>query len=126
MPIDKVFLVGHCGADAFSLQYAVKQAANRDDLFIRTAVDTDEQVQNAGPQTLLLVNRELGNVLNRRQGVDLIREMSQRDNPPRMMLISNYADAQRQAEEAGALPGFGKAELHQPHAAERLREALQD
>ncbi len=40
------------------------------------------------------------------------------------MLVSNYADAQKEAVEAGALPGFGKADLGDGQTHERLRNAL--
>ena len=41
-----------------------------------------------------------------------------------MMLVSNYEDAQNEAVAAGALPGFGKASLGQPHMLARLRPLL--
>lgn len=127
MSVRQVYLVGHCGADGFALHQAVKASAGeRDDLNIRTAVDTDPNVQNAGPDTLLLINRQLGNVLSKRLGVELIQTLNQRDAPPRMMLISNYDDAQQQAIEAGALPGFGKSQLHRPETKAKLEAALAD
>ena len=41
-----------------------------------------------------------------------------------VMLVSNYEDAQREAVAKGALPGFGKAALGQPHTLARLRAVL--
>jgi CheY-like chemotaxis protein len=41
-----------------------------------------------------------------------------------VMLITNYPEHQRRAVEAGALPGFGKAELAAPETAERLAAVL--
>lgn len=125
MTIKEVYLVGHCGADAMSLQMAIKAAVDdAASLKIRTAVHTDDNVLNAGSETLLLINRELGNVLNRKTGVELIRQLKQRDDPPRMMLISNYADAQADAQAAGALPGFGKSHIHSPDTKAKLEAAL--
>jgi hypothetical protein len=40
------------------------------------------------------------------------------------MLVSNYADAQRDAVGRGALPGFGKSALRQPETLSRLAEVL--
>jgi hypothetical protein len=40
------------------------------------------------------------------------------------MLVSNLDDAQREAEEAGALPGFGKADLGTLSAVEKLAPVL--
>jgi hypothetical protein len=42
----------------------------------------------------------------------------------KVMLISNYADAQRDAEAAGALPGFGKREIGSKRVTELLQNAL--
>jgi hypothetical protein len=40
------------------------------------------------------------------------------------MLITNYEEHQQAAMQAGALRGFGKAELSSPETAKRLAEAL--
>ena len=40
------------------------------------------------------------------------------------MLVSNYADAQKQAVAAGARPGFGKAELNSSKAVDAIAAAL--
>ena len=58
--------------------------------------------------------------------VDLIRRVKAdaalRDVP--VMLVSNYADAQAAAVQAGALPGFGKADLGRAEMFERVRPFL--
>jgi len=41
-----------------------------------------------------------------------------------VVLISNYADAQEAAVAAGAAPGFGKAELHDPATLEKVSKIL--
>ena len=41
------------------------------------------------------------------------------------MLVSNYADAQREAVEAGAEPGFGKASLGRPEMLGKIRPILE-
>jgi hypothetical protein len=40
------------------------------------------------------------------------------------MLISNYEDAQKEAQAAGAVAGFGKAALGQPAMLDRVRPYL--
>lgn len=120
--IQHVLLVGHCGFDAPRLRKAVEGVAGG-------AVTVDEattadQVRQAGSDTLLLINRQLGYGFGTSSGLDLIRELAAKTEPPATMLVSNYADAQQQAEEAGALPGFGKAALNNPQTLERLRDAL--
>ena len=41
------------------------------------------------------------------------------------MLVSNYADAQQAAVAAGAIEGFGKAELGADETEEKLRAVLE-
>jgi DNA-binding NarL/FixJ family response regulator len=73
---------------------------------------------------LILFNRELGFGFEPDTGVEAIR-LLHRSNPNlKMILVSNYAEAQQAAVAAGALPGFGKRELGTPRVLEVLREAL--
>jgi hypothetical protein len=58
------------------------------------------------------------------EGVAVIRKL-RRDYPNlKMMLVSNYPEAQAAAVAEGALPGFGKRELGSSKAKEMLRQAL--
>jgi hypothetical protein len=58
-----------------------------------------------------------------RGGVELIALLAPVSRA-RVLLISNFPEAQAAAVEAGALPGFGKAEMNSPAAQERLLGAL--
>ncbi len=73
---------------------------------------------------LVLVNRKLDSDYT--DGTDLIVRMKEdpalRSVP--VMLISNYADAQKQAVELGAEYGFGKLELSARGTQERILRAL--
>ncbi len=117
--ISKVVLVGHCGFDQGSISRAV--AAALPGMAIESVHNTAGLDQHAGPDALLLVNRVLDGRFGTSSGVDLITELSNRDVSPRMMLISNYPDAQAKAVQAGALPGFGKNELGLPQTAKKLQ-----
>ena len=44
--------------------------------------------------------------------------------PLPVMLVSNYPDAQHEAEAAGAVPGFGKSQVSSAETLERLRTYL--
>ncbi len=59
-------------------------------------------------------------------GVDLIRQIKADEalQTTPILLVSNYADAQEEATAAGAVPGFGKAELGRPAMLERVRPLL--
>src|SRR5690606_14116937 len=59
-------------------------------------------------------------------GLDLIRTIRQDASLAEVpvMLVSNLPDAQQQAVEAGALPGFGKDDLGDEAVSRRIREAI--
>jgi hypothetical protein len=113
-------LVGHCGADSFLLSRAVTRAVAGAKVVSANAVSQLEPLIAQG--NVLLVNRVLDGMFDR-GGVELIRTTAQRANAPVMLLISNHTDAQASAEGAGAMPGFGKAELEEPETARRLQQA---
>lgn len=121
----KVLLVGHCGPDSSHLKYAVKSA---DKEITILAADDQQELRKALDDgvDLILFNRELGYGFDERYGVDIIKYL--RGNYPglKMMLVSNYSDAQSEAVAAGALPGFGKREMGSVRVQSLLKEALAD
>lgn len=119
--VSKVVLVGHCGADSASLEYSVRAALGK--VTVVNAHDVQSTEQHSGPESLLLVNRALEYGFGVESGIELIQSLARKPGAPRMMLVSNYAESQAQAVAAGALPGFGKAQMHTPATAKLLREA---
>ena len=116
----RILLVGHCLPDRYLLSRAVKKAI--DGVEIEHA-NTDDALAKHLPQShVLLVNRVLDGRFEHTSGVELIRELRERSGAA-CMLISNYEEAQAEAQQAGALPGFGKSELGKPTTHERLRAA---
>jgi DNA-binding NarL/FixJ family response regulator len=73
---------------------------------------------------LILFNRELDYGFEPDSGVEMIRVLKQSHPDTRMMLVSNYPDAQSAAAAAGALPGFGKREIGSPRVINLLRDAV--
>lgn len=73
---------------------------------------------------LVLVNRLLD--VDQTPGLDVIRSLKGdadlADVP--VMLVSNFPDAQQAAVDAGAAPGFGKADLDRDEIVERLAALL--
>ncbi|WP_432797702.1 hypothetical protein [Poriferisphaera sp. WC338] len=120
--ITHIVLVGHCGFDAGSLRALAQSAAPN--ATIITANDDAAFQQYATPTSLFLINRVLGGTFAIANGNDLIETLAKQSNSPRMLLISNYPDALAKAEASGARPGFGKAQLHDPIATERIKAAL--
>ncbi len=121
--VKTVVLVGHCGADSWSLQNAVGKALGKE-VSIISADDAASMDAAATPEHLWLVNRSLGWGYDHEDGIALIGAYAGRENPPRMMLVSNFAEAQEKAVEAGALQGFGKNALHTEAVTRALRDAV--
>lgn len=118
----RIVLVGHCGPDSYALKSAVANAIPG--AVVGFANDLDSLEKVAKEADLLLINRVLDGHFDTGNGVDLIRELSARGVRPSLMLISNYEDAQAEAQRAGAIAGFGKAQMYTEAAKLRLRSAL--
>ncbi|MEM8782687.1 MAG: hypothetical protein AAGE65_07490 [Planctomycetota bacterium] len=128
-------LVGHCGFDSGGLTRVLRDALPGVQVESARSLDALERFADAG--ALLLVNRVPEGNFGGRDGVELIRHLTQRTAEsqtepgddakaePSAILISNYADAQAQAEAVGAKPGFGKSEMNTPQARQRLLDAVQ-
>lgn len=118
----RILLVGHCLPDRYLLARVMKKAAPEAEI---EHANTDHALNEHLDQTdALFVNRVLDGHFAHQSGIDLIRDLLSSGNALVAVLISNYEDAQREAEEAGALPGFGKSELGRDSTRERIRAAL--
>ena len=120
----KVVLIGHCGPDSSYLRMTVGKAAR--DIQVLSADDDGElsRLLRDGAD-LLLFNRQLDYGFDDEEGVALISKLRPKYPNVRMMLVSNYPEAQAAAVAAGALPGFGKRELGTPRVAQLIRDALE-
>ena len=78
----------------------------------------------AQPLDLVLINRVLD--ADGSDGMEILRSIRQQAAYAAVpvMLVSNYAEWQTKAVAAGALPGFGKAELNRPETREKLAAVL--
>jgi CheY-like chemotaxis protein len=118
--------VGQCGVDHQSIAGYLAEHFGAEVERADSARQTLHALRS-GRFDLVLVNR----VFDRdgSSGLDLIRML--KDDQGRefagtaIMLVSDYEDAQREAESLGAAPGFGKSALHTAEADERLRSLLQ-
>ena len=124
MPEQRVLAVGNCNPDHAAIQRMVESGFVAVVERARTLAEARTALEQ-GRWNLVLVNR-IGEY-DGAEGLDLVRHVQtlpEADRPP-IMLISNYPEAQRAAEQAGAVPGFGKAALGAPATLERLRVFLQ-
>jgi two-component system chemotaxis response regulator CheY len=123
MASPRILSVGQCGYDHGRLARFAQQAVGAELVGADTAASALEALRQESFD-LVLVNR-VGD-RDGRPGLDLIRSL--KADPATasvpVMLVSNYPDAQDAAEAAGALRGFGKAEVGQPEVADRMKAAL--
>ncbi len=108
----KILLVGHCRADSFAMQAALGRYAPGA-VFVR-ANDTEELRTHADAD-VFLVNRVLEGRFGSESGVELIAALPEGARQ-RAALVSNLPEAQAEAVAAGAVEGFGKAEMYSDRA----------
>ncbi len=123
MPHPRILNVGQCGFDQPKIARHLKGAFDAE---VEPA-DTHAEAISAlkkGRFDLVLVNR-IGDV-DGAPGLDLIRSLKADPGlaSTPVILVSNYPDAQAEAESLGALPGFGKAALTSPETRDRIARAL--
>ena len=125
MTAKRVLSVGQCGADHYGISSTLRHAFGAE---VEQASTQAEALQLLRQDSfaLVLVNRVFD--MDGDSGIELIRRIksdaSLRTTP--VVLVSNYADAQREAQEAGAEPGFGKATLGRPEMLDRIRRFLDE
>ncbi|MHC4670932.1 MAG: response regulator [Planctomycetota bacterium] len=123
LPLANVLDVGQCNPDHHAIKSIIMQhfqaRVDRAQLTDQ-AMDALQQKQ----YHLVLVNR----IIDRdgSEGIILIQRIKQDQKLLHIpvMMVSNYPQAQDQAVNAGAVPGFGKAELSKPQTLERLKQFL--
>jgi CheY-like chemotaxis protein len=120
----RVALIGHCGPDSSYLRMAVSRAANGAQVVAADDTAELDRLLSEGVD-LLLFNRVLDYGFDETEGVAIIRKLRANHPNLKMMLVSNYPDAQAEAVAAGALPGFGKREMSSPRVTELIRAALE-
>lgn len=116
-----IALVGHCGPDSFLLENTARKAMPEAEV-VKLNAEADVRAELAN-LSLLLVNRVLDGDFPSDSGIDLIQVLAGEAEAPPMILVSNFAESQAEAEEAGAKPGFGKNDLFDEQTHERIRAA---
>jgi len=110
MPRPRVLSVGQCGYDSGQIGRGL---ATRYDVEVVSADTHNEAISQLriGRFDLVMVNR-VGD-RDGAPGLDLIRALKLDPATATLpiLLVSNFEDAQAEAVRAGAIPGFGKADL---------------
>jgi len=119
-----VLNVGQCAMDHSSIRQWIEDRFDAHVVPAHDARDALKQLR-AGHFDLVLVNRKLDS--DDSDGLEIVRAIKADASLTALpvMLVSNYADAQAEAVAAGAIPGFGKAQLSNEQTQERLRAVLE-
>ena len=110
----RILSVGQCSFDHGSIGRHLRKSYGAEVAGANTLAEALVTLR-AGDFDLVLVNRVFD--IDGTPGVDLIRSMKAEPGLAGLpvMLVSNYEDAQVEAQSLGALHGFGKADLLQGH-----------
>src|SRR5579862_3015495 len=97
----KIALVGHCGPDGSYLRMAVGAIEKGIQILM---IDDDQALSKSLSDgvDLLLFNRILDYGFDEHEGVEVIRKLRKSWPNVKMMLVSNYPEAQAAAVAAGA------------------------
>jgi CheY-like chemotaxis protein len=119
----RVLSVGQCFADHSGITRVLRGPFGAEVIAVDSARQALEQLGRES-FALVLVNRVFD--ADGSSGLDLIRALKadERLRAVPVMLVSNYDDAQAEAVRAGAMPGFGKGALGQPHMLARVEPYL--
>ncbi|HRX84312.1 MAG TPA: hypothetical protein P5572_04760 [Phycisphaerae bacterium] len=121
-PARRVLDVGQCDPDHAGIARLLKENF---EVTVDRAKSSEQVDYMMGfyDYDLVLVNRIFD--ADGSEGLELIKQLKsgERRGTP-VMLVSNYADAQEQAQALGALPGFGKSQLTEPQTLERIQAVL--
>ena len=118
-----VVLVGHCGIDGPRLQTELSRLPDVEVTRVNSSADLDRTCMS-GHADLLLVNREP--VGFDEDGIAIVRKVAEKYPGTKVILVSDYPEAQAEAERAGAMKGFGKSLMGTEELGEKVREALAD
>ncbi len=119
----RVLSVGQCGPDHQAIRSLIESTFSAD---VEAVEDIATALERLGQERidLVLVNRVLD--ANADDGIALVHQMQGSDSLRAIpvMLVSNFETAQTEATAAGAAPGFGKVDLHEPATRELLAKYL--
>jgi len=120
----KVLSVGQCFADHGAMRRTFQKHFGAEVVGADDGAEALALLQRE-PFALVLVNRVLD--ADGSSGLDVLRQIraDEKGTAVPVMLVSNFEDAQAQAERAGAVRGFGKAALGQPAMLARVRPFLE-
>lgn len=118
-----VLNVGQCRPDTAAIGHFLKSSFGASMISTDRMDDTMTALREHTID-LVLINRKLD--ADYSDGMEILKAIKQDEvlSAIPVMLVSNFAEWQEKAVEAGAVYGIGKAELSSADATERVRKAL--
>jgi hypothetical protein len=117
----RILVVGHCGIDGPRLVRVLSEQFRGSSVErINSADDLGAALKRGAD--LLLVNREP--VGFESTGLEIVRDVCGAHPGAAVMLISDYPDAQEEAQRVGAVPGIGKSKIDTPEFGRVVGAAL--
>lgn len=117
----QVLSVGNCSFDFSTLSSALEKHFEVEMHEAETAESAMKAIKTK-PFDLIVVNRLFD--INQDSGIALIKKMKDAQVATPVMLISNFAEFQREAIAAGAVSGFGKDTVGKPAMIELVGKYL--
>ena len=118
----RVLDVGNCSFDHQSIKRLLTQAFPNAEVHRAHSSTEAEQAIASQPFDLVLVNRKFDR--DGSDGMAWIQALRLASPSLAVALISNYPEYQKQAQEWGAIPGFGKSEISDSSLPARLSQAV--
>jgi CheY-like chemotaxis protein len=117
----RVLSIGQCATDHYAISSALEGHFPVEVIAATGEAEAMELLRD-GSFELVLINRILD--ADGSSGLEVIQRLRELANAPPVMLVSNFHASQRQAEATGAVPGFGKGNLHEAATIELLGKYL--
>ena len=120
----RVLSVGQCSFDDAAINRMITSNFDARVAGVDSAAETLRELRK-NPADLVLVNRKLD--ADYSDGLEIIKQIKADPELAKTpcMLVTNYAEHQQQAVDAGAEPGFGKMQYGEPATLERLKRFLE-
>jgi two-component system chemotaxis response regulator CheY len=120
----QILCVGNCVPDTRAIATLIESNFDAQVVSVDDLPQTIQKLENASFD-LVLVNRVIDQ--DGSQGIDVVRKIkaSPALQNTAVMMITNFLEHQQIAQQAGALPGFGKRELAAPETISKLADVLQ-
>jgi len=121
----KILNVGHCNSDGPKMKQLFESSLEDTQVVeAKTHNDALTKIKEEGPWDIILVNRIFD--VDGYEGLTFISEVKKENPAQKILLISNFKESQKDAEEKGALEGFGKNDLDSGLAVDVLTDHLSE